>query len=137
MTGRSMEEFNTRIDVNKLYGIDPVYDYINKKSQTSGHFSVHVDKDNSFNVKFSSVLGHRVKTDDGLFAFLTNKYKDSTLSHAVSDLYDIGFPVDEWVKDYITHVIEKNSNFVVMLQIMATLRHFNEQDSDDPDEPII
>jgi hypothetical protein len=67
---------------------------------------------------------------------MKTRYADKSLSHAVRDLYDIGFPVDEWVKDFIAHVLDKNDKFAAMLHIINTLRKFNE-DLSDEDGPLI
>jgi hypothetical protein len=120
-------------DVKDITGIEPVYDFNKKESSVKGHFHIHMGKDSSFNLRFASVLNHKVTYDSNLFAFLMDNYSEKTLSEAVYDLYDMGFPIDEWVKDYLTYAIDKDDRFAAMLHIVSTLRKFNEDHSDEDD----
>jgi hypothetical protein len=125
-------------DVKSITSITPVYDFDTKYSRTKGHFDIQVgfQKDRNFSMRFSSVMNHRAKQDSRLFDFLMNNYSEKSLSLAVHDLYDIGFPVNEWVIEYIEYVLQRNDNFSAMLSIMNTLRKFNE-DLSDEDDPLI
>lgn len=132
-----MVDYNPqKFDVKSITSIVPVYDLDNKNELTAGHFNIRYiqigfDQSRSFCIKFTSVINNRAKNDANLFNFLMENYKDKSLSLAVSDLYDIGFPVDEWVVDYLEHVLGQNDHFATMLVIMATLRDFNKDQSDD------
>ena len=46
-------------------------------------------------------------------------------------LYDIGFPIEEWVVNYIQHITSKSDRYISMLQLLTTLRSFGEEDSQD------
>ena len=129
-----MVDYNSHeFDVKSITGIVPVYDFDNKNELAVGHFDIQIgfEQSKSFSIKFTSVINNRAKNDANLFSFLMDNYKNKSLSLAVSDLYDIGFPVDEWVLEYLEHVLGKNSNFATMLAIMATLKKFNEDQSED------
>lgn len=127
-----MKDYNPfEFNVDEITTIDPVYDFDKKKSSVKGHFNIHMGPDSSFNLRFASVLNHKVTYDSNLFAFLMDNYSEKTLSDAVYDLYDMGCPVDEWVKDYLTYAIDKDDRFAAMLHVVSTLRKFNEDRSDD------
>jgi len=137
--GKNMKDFDPyKFDVDEITAIDPVYDFNKEKSSVKGHFNVQMGTrgDSSFNLRFSAVLNHRVTYDSNLFAFLMDNYSEKTLSDAVRDLYDIGFPIDEWVKDYLLYALDKDDRFAAMLHIVSTLKKFNE-DSSDEDGPLI
>jgi len=129
-----------KLDVSDITSIEPEYDFGSKqeKCSTKGHWIVKIgiSGDGQFALQFTQVINHRLNKDDNLFNFMKTRYADKSLSHAVRDLYDIGFPVDEWVKEFITHVLDKNDKFAAMLHIISTLRKFNE-DSSDEDGPLI
>lgn len=124
-----------KLSVNDITSIEPEYDFNDKVSTTKGHWRVKLGTsgDGQFALKFTQVINYRLNRDENLFDFLKSKYQDKTLSHAVADLYDIGFPVDDWVKDYIQYVLDKDGKFAAMLHIISTLRKFNEDQSNDSD----
>lgn len=137
--GNNMIDYNPfEFDVKSITSITPVYDYDTQYSRTKGHFNIQLgfQEGRSFSMRFSSVINHRAQQDSNLFDFLMNNYSEKSLSAAVRDLYDVGFPVDEWVVEYIEFVLQKNNNFSAMLNIMNTLRKFNEDLSED-DDPLI
>lgn len=126
-----------KLDISEISSIVPEYDFEGNTSMTKGHWRIKigVDGNGQFALRFAQVMNHRLNKDSNLFDFMMNRYKDKTLSHAIAELYDIGFPVDEWVLEYIEHVLSKNDRFAAMLQIMDTLRKFNEDQSDE-DDPL-
>ena len=123
--------------LNDITTIDPVYDFSKEKSSVSGYFNVQLGTQSavssSFRVKFSSVMNHKAAQDNDLFAFLMNNYGNKTLSDAVYDLYDTGFPVDQWVKEYLAHIVAQFPMYAAMLAIEGTLSKFNEDPSGEDD----
>ena len=119
-------------DIDTITKIEPKYDF---KDNGEGKFNVHVDHRVAFTVRFGSFMDYRLELDrvdnnGELFMFLMNKYHKKTISHAIHDLYDIGFPIDEWVKEYITYLTNKNSKYAAMFLLLSTLRNFGEDDLD-------
>lgn len=127
-----------KLSPSDITSIEPEYDFEGKTSMTRGHWRVKIGAsgDGQFALRFAQVMNHRLNQDSNLFDFMMNRYQDKTLSHAVAELYDIGFPVDDWVKEYIEYVLDKNDKFAAMLHIINTLRKFNEDQSDE-DGPLI
>lgn len=85
--------------------VDPIYDF---DRVAGGYFNVyfnHNDRD-PFKLSFVPFLDYRLKNSDELYNYL-KKRSDDTVSHAIYDLYDIGFPIDEWVEEYIEMVKDK------------------------------
>ena len=124
-----------KLSASDITSIEPEYDFEGKTSMTKGHWRVKLGTggDGQFVLKFTQVMNHRLNQDSNLFNFMMSRYQDKTLSHAVAELYDIGFPVDEWVRDYITHVLDKNDKFAAMIHIISTLSKFNEDQSEEDD----
>lgn len=127
-----------KLDPYKITEIIPVYDFKGSK----GHFNLKfgVTKKKSFNIKFAAVMEYRVQQDESLYSFLKTKYSenDRSLSEAIQDLYDIGFPVDDWVKDYLHHVMDTNEKFITMMKILGAITSFDEDDREDnSEEPLI
>lgn len=122
-------------DCNDILSITPEYDF----SQTGGgKFRVEMDVngDAAFTIRFGAFMNYRLELDKThnngeLFMFLMNNYSDKTVSHALCDLYDIGFPVDEWVVDYIQYITSKSDRYASMIRLLTTLRSFGEDDSQD------
>lgn len=80
--------------------IDPVYDF---DKVSGGYFLLYFGMDDKkpFKLSFVPFLDAKIREDEKLFAYLKGTTKDLTVSHAIHDLYDIGFPVDEWVLKYV------------------------------------
>lgn len=120
---------------DNISSINPEYDF----SQTGGgKFVVEMSADGSvsFTIRFGAVVDYQLELDKAhnngeLFMFLMNNYSDKTISHALRDLYDIGFPIEEWVVNYIQHITSKSDRYISMLQLLTTLRSFGEEDSQD------
>lgn len=96
-----MEDYDVQItDIVPIYNFNEV---------SGGYFKIYFggDKEDPFTLGFIPLLDARVKQDDNLFDYLKKTAKDLTASHAIQDLYDIGFPVNDWVKEYIE--VAKNS----------------------------
>lgn len=111
----------------KLTEVKPCYDY-NKVG--GGHFKLHFgpDKEMQFTLGFVPFLDHKLKEDDKLFEYIKKHHSDKTVSHAIYDLYDMGFPVDQWVEDYIEMAkIDVNPKmFNAMLDFYKYLKNFGE-----------
>ena len=119
-------------DVDSITNIEPKYDF---KENSEGKFEVYVDHKLGFTVRFGSFMDHKLELDRNenggeLFMFLMNNYHKKTISHAICDLYDIGFPVDDWVKDYIEYLTNQSSRYATMFKLLTTLRDFGD-DLDD------
>jgi hypothetical protein len=84
----------------KLTSIQPCYDY---DKVGGGHFKLFfgVSGEMPYTLGFTSFLERRLRDDDALFDYIKKHHRDKTVSHAIHDLYDMGFPVDSWVHDYI------------------------------------
>ena len=84
---------------HKITRVEPVYDFDNV---AGGYFELYfgISKD-PFKLSFVPFLDYHVRTNKELFNYLLKTSKDKTVSHAIFDLYDIGFPLDEWVDEYI------------------------------------
>ena len=85
---------------SEIVGIEPVYQY---SLATGGYFLIHFNSKGAepFKLNFVSFLSARVKDSKEFEIFFKKAYSKLTASHAIHDLYDIGFPVDSWVMDYI------------------------------------
>lgn len=119
-------------DVNSITNIDPKYNF---NENSDGKFEVYVDHKLGFTVRFGAFMDHKLELDRNenggeLFMFLMNNYHKKTISHAIHDLYDIGFPVDQWVKDYIEYLTNESSRYATMFRLLTTLRDFGD-DLDD------
>ena len=92
------------MDLGDIKQINPVYDY---DKVSGGYFEVYYDDTlrsdyKPFQLSFVSLLDHNVRNNANLFQYLKKTVTDTTtVSHAIYDLYDIGFPIDEWVADYM------------------------------------
>ena len=134
-TENSMKEDDPfTFDVDTISKIEPKYVF---ERDADGKFEVYIDNDLSCTICFGSFLDYRLQLDrkdnnGELFTFLMNNYHKKSVSHAICDLYDIGFPIDEWVKDYIQHLTNKNSKYAAMFLLLNTLKNFG-TDYDDLD----
>lgn len=134
-----MKDYNVLENtLNDITSIEPEYDFNNHNSLTRGHWKIKLGtrEDREFALRFTQVINHRLTLDSKLFDFMISRYQEKTLSFAIAELYDIGFPVDDWVKAYLAYVLDKDDRFTSMLYIMNTLRKFNEDESD-KDSPFI
>ena len=118
--------------------VNPHYDY---DKVGGGFFEVFlgVGKDDpSFNLKFSSLMERRMKIDEDLFMFVMNNYHKKTISHAIHDLYDMGFPIDDWLKEHINYLTETNKQFISLMSLFTSLKNFGEDmNLDDLDDDLI
>ena len=127
MNRHELQEF----DINTIASIKPKYDY---DAFVGGHFVVNTNLyELSFNVSMSNVINYKLEREESeditaLFDFIANNFKDLTISHAVTDLYDLGFPVDEWVIDYISYLNTKRKDYSAMLSLLAALQDFGDDD---------
>lgn len=106
--------------------IVPVYDF---KNLTGGHFEIHTDgeSDLPYLISFVPFLARRVAEDRKLFEYLKKTTKGLTVSHAIHDLYDIGFPVDAWIVDYYKVTGGTNDDmFNVLMQFYQYIKTFGE-----------
>jgi hypothetical protein len=111
----------------KIIKIVPIFDY---SRVAGGYFEIHFDTDelDPFKLSFVPFLDHRVRKDDKLFHYLKDSVGDGTVSHAIYNLYDIGFPVDDWV---VEHVDMAKDNvgadlFNALMQFYIHLKSFGE-----------
>ena len=84
---------------DKITKVIPIYEY---DDVSGGYFEVYfgLSEAATFKLSFAMFLDHRIRQDKDLFDYLLKTVKDKTCSDAIYNLYDIGFPVDEWVTDY-------------------------------------
>jgi hypothetical protein len=113
-----------------ISSITPVYDFT---KVSGGHFLLKfgLDDTNPFKLSFVPFLEQKIREDEKLFAYLKDTVKDKTVSDAIYDLYDIGFPVDEWVMKYVDDA--KNSitpdMFNALIQFYNFIKDFNDSPS--------
>jgi len=115
--------------------IEPVYNYSNV---AGGYFNVYFGHDdkNPFKLSFAAFLEYRVREDVALYEYLQKRDDESnTVSHAIYDLYDIGFPVDVWVEEYIEYVKTRVDRrlFNALVQLFTTIKGFNSGSADSAD----
>ena len=115
----------------KVLMVEPKYDF---DKTTGGYFEVYFDLDDMpFKLSFVPFLDHFLRKNDDLFKYLKKTSKDLTISHAIYDLYDIGFPIDEWVKEYI-EVVKGNVSadlFNILIEFYNMIKNFNPSGSND------
>lgn len=105
---------------NIITKITPVYEFDNV---AGGYFEVCFGIDKAaFKLSFAMFLDYRVRQDKELFEFLKKAAYDKTCSYAIHELYDIGFPVDEWVQDYFE--MAKNSISVELFHCMMQMYYY-------------
>lgn len=115
----------------KVIKVEPQYDFDNV---AGGYFEVYFDvNDDPFKLSFVPFLDHHLRNNDNLFQYLKKTSKDLTVSHAIYDLYDIGFPIDEWVKDYVEIAKENVSAdlFNILIKFYNMIKNFNPSGSAD------
>lgn len=112
----------------KIIKVVPVYDY---KNVAGGYFEVHFGSDKLSFIKLSFLpfLSDKVGKDKELFEYLKKAALDTTCSHAIFNLYDIGFPVDEWVHEYVERVKGNVSAdlFNTLIQFYLHLKQFGNE----------
>lgn len=115
---------NDELD-HKITEVIPKYDF---EKVAGGYFEIHFgfDKVDPFKLSFVPFLDYRLRNDSKLFDYLNTKPKDQTVSHAIYDLYDLGFPIDEWVEDYIEMAKDSVSAdlFNALMQFYIHLKNF-------------
>jgi hypothetical protein len=105
----------TAIEITR---VDAKFDFNN---ELGGHFDIYFGPDtvDPFTLSFIPFLDERVNKDDALFKYISdNKDKCPTVSYTILELYDLGMPVDDWVKEYI------NSRSQVNAELFNTLIKF-------------
>ncbi len=114
----------------KITSIEPIYDY---DKVSGGYFEVFFEgmKESPFKLSFVPFLNDRLKQDEKLYSFIEKRYSEKTISHAIWDLYDMEFPVDDWVKSYIETAAESVdiTLFNQLLQIYYYMRGFGTEPS--------
>jgi len=110
----------------KITSIEPVYEF---DSVTGGYFNIkygYTDTD-TFKLSFVPFLDSKIRDSDELFMYLKKTSADKTVSHAIFDLYDLGFPVDEWVDTYMEEAKNNLSAdiFNKLIQFYNFMRDFN------------
>ena len=112
--------------------INPVYDF---DKVACGYFEIYVDYDTKdpFKLSFVPFLDHQIRNNSELFDYLKKTSKDLTVSHAIYDLYDIGVPIEDWVREYVE--IAKNATsaglFNALIQFYLHIKNFNSSGSAD------
>jgi hypothetical protein len=110
----------------RITRIEPVYDF---DKVAGGYFKIYygVETDATIKLSFVPFLDNRIRQSDELFKYLKKTSKDKTVSHAIYDLYDIGFPVDEWVEEYI-ETAKNSANaelFNALIHFYNHIKNFN------------
>ena len=123
-------------DTQDITGIEPEYSF---EKHSEGKFQIQINHDVAFTIRMGAFMDWQLKRDQKenngqLFMFMMNGYSDKTVSHCVYDLYDIGFPVDDWIKDYIDHLTSHSARYANMLHLLETLKRFGKDKDDDEDD---
>lgn len=123
------DSFNAEFTVDDITQVTPRYNF---DKVGGGSFTIQLgsDDEHSFNIKMAAFVEDRMRDDGDLFMYMMNNYRDQTISHAIQDLYDIGFPIDEWVKDYIAKLTHKSDKFLAMMSLLDSLRRFGDPGDD-------
>ena len=105
----------------KIVNIEPTFNY---EKVSGGYFEITFDKvkDSPFRLSFVPFLDYRLNQDKELYDFIKARFSEKTVSHAIWDLYDMGFPVDEWVEDYIK-VSAGNIDIVLYHQLLQLYQY--------------
>lgn len=124
-----MNDYNA-LDQFQITNVEPVYEY---EKIAGGYFNVYFGKDDEpFRLSFAPFLNYIVQKDSKLLSYLKKKANTESISTTVYDLYDIGAPVDEWVRDYMdlakTQVDPKL--FHAMLQFYYFMKNFGYSEGD-------
>lgn len=119
-----MSNLNQSDFVMEITSIEPIYEY---DRVGGGYFNVQFGQDTEpFKLSFAPFLDYRARNDKALFEYLKKNSDGKTISHAIFDLYDMGFPVDDWVREYID--MAKDSldprMFHALLQFYYFLKNF-------------
>lgn len=117
--------------LDNIKNISPVYAF-ESGSRVDGYFEIRVGlsekSDNILKVPFRVILNHKLQDDNELYNFLMKNYSDKSLSKAITDLYDIGFPVNDWVKEYITDILDNSPKYYALLSLINFLKKLREDD---------
>lgn len=91
-----MMNFDLTSSEYDITSIEPVYDFENAGG---GYFNVYFLNlsDEPFKLSFVSFLDYVLEEDDNMFQYVCKQNFD-TASHAIQDLYDLGYFMQESVK---------------------------------------
>lgn len=103
----------------KVLSVLPAHDY---ESVAGGKFDLKITTNGTIRphtLRYAVYLEWLFKQDPNLYEYIhsTFKDKDQTVSHVVEELYDIGFDVDESVKDYFEYV-KSNVDQVMLAKVL-------------------
>jgi hypothetical protein len=123
------EDFDLTSAKYEVTGVEPIYNF---KNAGSGFFYVHFDKmtKHPFKLSFISFVEHLITKDEKLLKYLAGKKFDTT-SHAVEDLYEIGYPVVKEVQAYMEKLKESVDPLFLekMYKLLVYLKNFNDNES--------
>lgn len=87
----------------KVTQVEPVFDY---STVSGGFFFVYINNDEApLKLNFLAFIKHLTERDQALFEYLKKTASlDKTASHVIYDLYEIGFPVDDKVSNYVAEI---------------------------------
>lgn len=114
-----------------IMSIDPVYDF---NHAAGGYFRICFGvNSNNFNLSFAPFIEDRVKQDKKLFDYIKkNTSKHTTISHTIYDLYDIGVPVDDWVREYVK-MIQNHASGNLLKKLILFYNYINNSNSGSKD----
>jgi hypothetical protein len=128
------EDFDLTSAKYEVTGVEPVYNF---KNAGSGFFYVHFDKmtKHPFKLSFISFVEYLITKDEKLFKYLAGKKFDTT-SHAIEDLYDIGYPVVDEVQAYMDKLKKSIDPLFLekMYKLLTYLKNFNDDKGYNEDE---
>ena len=116
----------------KVRSVLRIYDF---RDVAGGYFEVYFGYNTTdpFKLSFVPFLDKRVREDKRLYDYLKQTSSDRTVSDAIFDLYDIGFPVDAWVEEYVEYAKENVSVslFNALIHFFNHIKSFNSGSKDD------
>lgn len=128
------EDFDLTSAKYEVTGVEPVFDF---KNAGNGYFYIHFDKmtNHPFKLSFISFVEHLITKDEKLLSYLSGK-KFNTTSHAVEDLYDIGYPVVKEVEAYMDNLKQSIDPLFLekMYKLLTYLKGFNDENKGYNDE---
>lgn len=100
-----------------ITSIEPDYRF---ESPLGGSFKVSFSGTNvPYWLSYERFTYWLLQKDEKLLSYVKNNFADKSLSHVIQDLYDIGYPVNDGVTEYVEWV--KSTVDVDMLNKLITL----------------
>jgi hypothetical protein len=113
----------------KIINIEPEYNF-NKIS--GGFFRVYFEGlKEPFKLSFVPFLERELKSNDELYSYVEKHFSEKTVSDVIRDLYELGYPLEEKVENYIKKAAESVDLklFNQLLRLFHYMRDFGGESS--------